>query len=60
MSSLIERDFLEVAVELAVEPSMSEVVSRVVGKTFAIELVLKMLECKCEVKHISYVFCQSM
>lgn len=44
MRGLIVGDFLEVVVEGCVKPSCSEVGLSVVGETFAIELVLKMLK----------------
>jgi hypothetical protein len=45
MCGLIIRDFLKIRVEWVGKPSFDELGLGVVGKTFSVEFVLKVLEC---------------
>ena len=53
MSSLVARDLHQVCIEGCVVASCSELRLCKIGKTFTVELVLKMLEGKSIVENIS-------
>lgn len=49
---LVGRNIFQICMERVGEARFDEVCVRVVGKTFAVELVYQMLECECVVEDI--------
>lgn len=49
----ITRDLFQICIERVGEAGFFEVILRVVGKTLAVELIFKMLECECIIEDIT-------